>query len=577
MPFSRVGCRLQNSSFSYSVGHLLVMSLLSISASVSAGVSVSGSGAATYSMGITVPPGVAGVEPKLSFNYSSQSGIGIMGQGWSLSGLSAITRCSKTFLQDSFDRPVLDSNGNGTTTTADSTTSTTDGFCLDGQRLIKSDGSTGIANGSYRTERESYSQITYNSSSDQWTVNTKGGNTMIYGGAGAKAPGSNGVTRTWVVRSINDQKNNVITFNYMTGNSASDLFISSITYGPANTNAINFKYDPRTTDTQESYLNGIRNVNNQRLRMIQVAIGTQEVRRYLLSYNVQQDGVTAVNNVTGHSILSKLQECVPVSGNAGTVYQSTANNTKSSQQKCLPPTKFTYWDGAISVGLMNSSAYTPSFTDGAGYSNADYYNTFQFADLDSDGLSDLCFRDNFTPANGLTCNIAVLGANGLPSYTSAKQWTLPAFNSAAYFGSLQFTDSDGDGKLDACSRFSDGVRCYKNTGTGFGSTPVLTGPFTDQWVSDQSFPDASTITFLELNNDGYVDACGRGLDGLQCFTNAKNGAFNAAYVISELNSRTGSLLFDYFSNGSSVQSYTTIRYADVSNSRYKINLNRISN
>ena len=43
--------------------------------------SVSLSGAATYNIPIEVPPGLNGVVPQLSLNYSSQSGEGIAGGG----------------------------------------------------------------------------------------------------------------------------------------------------------------------------------------------------------------------------------------------------------------------------------------------------------------------------------------------------------------------------------------------------------------------------------------------------------------------------------------------------------------
>src|ERR1700733_15062022 len=67
---------------------------------------VSPSGAFTYSIPVAVPPGTKGMAPSLSLNYSSQAGDGYIGLGWSLGGLSSITRCPQTLAEGSTHRGV---------------------------------------------------------------------------------------------------------------------------------------------------------------------------------------------------------------------------------------------------------------------------------------------------------------------------------------------------------------------------------------------------------------------------------------------------------------------------------------
>lgn len=71
-------------------------------------------------MPIVVTPGTAGMQPKLSINYSSQGGNGPLGVGFSLSGLSTISRVGRTVAQDGVKGGVnFDAN---------------DRFVLDGQK-----------------------------------------------------------------------------------------------------------------------------------------------------------------------------------------------------------------------------------------------------------------------------------------------------------------------------------------------------------------------------------------------------------------------------------------------------------
>ncbi|HEY3637122.1 MAG TPA: hypothetical protein VGK90_03140, partial [Rhizomicrobium sp.] len=68
-----------------------------------------------------------------------------MGIGWSISGLSAITRCPQTISQDGYHGSVNFDNN--------------DRFCLNGQRLILIGGTYGAAGSQYQTEIDSYKKI----------------------------------------------------------------------------------------------------------------------------------------------------------------------------------------------------------------------------------------------------------------------------------------------------------------------------------------------------------------------------------------------------------------------------------
>jgi len=74
-------------------------------------------------LSLTLPPGRAGVVPDLSLVYDSSAGDGVLGMGFSLTGISSITRCPKNLAQDGEVSAI--------------TLTSTDNLCLDGRRLKK--------------------------------------------------------------------------------------------------------------------------------------------------------------------------------------------------------------------------------------------------------------------------------------------------------------------------------------------------------------------------------------------------------------------------------------------------------
>lgn len=133
--------------------------------------SVGENGAANISIPITVPPGTAGMEPKLAITYSSQAGDGPLGLGWALNGISAISRTGATYVQDGFKSGI--------------NFDTSDRFAYEGQRLILVTGSHGADGAEYRPEFDPSTRVksfgASGSGPQRWTVETKSGLTLEFG------------------------------------------------------------------------------------------------------------------------------------------------------------------------------------------------------------------------------------------------------------------------------------------------------------------------------------------------------------------------------------------------------------
>ncbi len=244
-------------------------------------------GASTYSIPFSLPPGIKGLTPQLGVAYNSQLANGLLGIGWNLNGISMVQRTRKDWYHEGETGPI-----------------TTDGIptgplTIDGQRLIAVNGTYGGNGTEYRTERESFSRIkSYGTSGNgpAWfLVETKSGLTHQYGNpshARFKAQGSNSVL-IWAINKSYDQEGNYIQYKYLTLDR--ELLVDQILYY-ANSNQsfgpllkVDFTYDDRY-DPNTHYINGSSIKQNKLLTRVsissRISVGSPWIveREYTFSY-----------------------------------------------------------------------------------------------------------------------------------------------------------------------------------------------------------------------------------------------------------------------------------------------------
>ena len=443
--------------------------------------SVSSTGAASYSVPIVVPPGTAGVEPKLSLNYSSQGRNGLMGVGWSIGGLSVIHRCPANLVKDGFiDGIDFDDN---------------DRFCLDGQPLIAINGTYGANNTEYRTEINNFSKIisygTTGNGPSYFKVWTKSGEIMEYGNTSnslINPPLANGSTQPdaicWLLNKVTDTVGNYMTVTYFEDTSTGENYPERIDYtgnaGLTPYNSVEFTYETRA-DVGTRYLAGLQMDSTKRLKNITSKEGANYVRKYNLTYTYGQ--------ATNRSVLDSIQEC-------------------DLLNQCITPTNFNWAEGNNTF----QSKHNYGKGGGVGYftgyqyaSNQDFHYT---GDFDGDGQSDLMYWNN---AEG-GWQVLKGTSNGFATRENfGKGGGIGYFADYTGFSSQSFHftgDFDGDGRTDFMywNNAEGGWQVLKSTGTSFATKENFgkgggVGYFTGyQYFSSQSFHFTG-----DFDGDGRTD------------------------------------------------------------------------
>lgn len=238
--------------------------------------SVSPTGAATYTIPIKVQSGLSDFVPNISLVYSSQSGNGIAGVGFGISGLSAISIAQKNIYFDGHAEAIKEGADNA--------------FTLDGQRLLLIEGPNGQTGAVYRTENEQYNIISITDSQNgtpaTFQVKATNGTTFKYGSSTGRHTLSNGESYQWALDYAEDVLGNYIQYNY---SQEGVLYPTSIAYGrnthgPAGVDCtVSFTYESRP-DSIPVYMFGEQRFLKKRLKSIECKYNGNVYRTYTLNY-----------------------------------------------------------------------------------------------------------------------------------------------------------------------------------------------------------------------------------------------------------------------------------------------------
>ncbi len=267
-------------------------------------------GAANYSINIDLPPAVRNLKPRLALTYNSQSGNKLMGVGWGLAGLSAITRCSPSFATEKSEaqksNPVY-SKG--------------DRLCLDGQKLVVATSAAPASNDAYwtteteyKTELDNFSKIiahgtSANGGHGYFKVTTKDGRVLTYGaedgGQNSKiyAPGqSGGSISVWALDKVEDIYGNSYTVSYERNTANGEYYPAQINLGA--TGVVIFDYQDRIGQIPWGYNGGNKYQQTKVLSKVTTYLGASQsvpIKQYDIRYKVSP--------TTDRELVDKIYEC----------------------------------------------------------------------------------------------------------------------------------------------------------------------------------------------------------------------------------------------------------------------------
>ena len=487
----------------------LLFILATVFSTVLTSQSVSDSGAFTYSYPIEIPDGTNGMQPSLSLEYNSQRGNGMLGMGWSLSGLQSITR--DTTYPVKWDEEK-------------------DHFLLNGQRLIPDSSTSGL----FRTEYESFLKIEFLSSgtsSSHWVVTRKDGTKLFFGDttdSRIEAVGHGTQARIWSLNKVLDVHGNYYEVEYEEDPSGGDYYPAKITYTKGNGlsafHTVEFSYEERP-DHWVKY-NPSKVDRDQRLEGLIVKTNESLVWKYKIDYDSLQNKVQLYSRLTDITRLSENgipfpEKTISLNYNdfsslsyegwsgatngllnrdgMDNVYFVDVNGDGKQDLVAIPPANRSN-SGVVYVALSNGTNFQEGWSGASALLDKDVMDNVYFVDVNGDGKQDLV---SIPPANRSNSGVVYVALSNGTSFQEG--WSgASALLDKDVMDNVHFADVNGDGKQDLvaippANRSNSGVVYVAlSNGTSFQEGWSGASALLDKDVMDN-------VHFADVNGDGKQD------------------------------------------------------------------------